>query len=388
MIDFSKSPEMQKSSRDLKLPEYLFFHEVPVPIPRIYPTVTGLTNSSSSFQSPPEIFYPKVEEVEYYYQKFYGSQPGTKWISSPLHFNPWTQESWEQPSESDIPDTTHLYPTISIPPPTPVFSINEFQELRSHSSIESALSQLNDIAQDITHTDPTTLPMRMTRACLICANSYTNPTLVLGVGPVNDSITVAANHKYMGYRVFFVHNSTPEQFIKCLTVVLQRTTEYLTVFYTGHGSNLHVYNQNNELISVDQVMVFDKGRVADRELEDILKKYSNGCAKTLLLTDCCHSGTIWNIPSDPVKALEFPANIVSVSSTNDDQTAKQGKIANNSQGLFTFFFWKTFKERPDISMNEMKKVIDGHLMKYQQECELHATRPGILSGPFFQFSRG
>ena len=186
---------------------------------------------------------------------------------------------------------------------------------------------------------------QLKKACLLCTNSYTDPKLVLGVGPINDSITVGANHKTMGYEVFFLYNAKKEQFKNYLKMFLEKSVDYLTVFFTGHGSNVKVINSENVLTKVYQAMVFDDGYIANNELADILKNYSNGCAKTLLLCDCCHSGTIWNIPSDPVEALKFPANIVSVSSSSDEQTAKQGSINNNSQGLFTFFFWKTLKER-------------------------------------------
>jgi hypothetical protein len=111
--------------------------------------------------------------------------------------------------------------------------------------------------------------------------------------------------------------------------------------------------------------------------------YSKGLAKTLLLNDCCHSGTIWDIPEDPREAIAFPANIVSFSATADEQTAKQATIGTNSQGLFTYYFWRYVRENPGINMLRLKPLIDDAVKKHNQNCVMMATRSNILEVPFF-----
>ena len=383
----------------VQLPSYFFNNQTGNNVPQLYPIVPGVDSSHiklkvqrrihSNQQAPTsnnhqttKVFYPNVAEVDYYYQRFYGAKPGSKWINSTLHFNPWNAQSWMRPQTSHPDDMNHLYPVISMPPPTPVINIEEFQKLRHHATIESALKQLNELATCLDGKETSDVPDRITRACFICANSYTKKKYLLGVGPLNDSVTVAANHKHMGYDVFYVHNPKSTFFLKLLRVFLERSTEYLTVFFTGHGSNVK-NTDGTEASGFDQVMIFDDDYIKDDTLASYLKKYSNGSSHTLLLTDCCHSGTIWDIPDDPVKAMEFPGNIISISSSDDANTAKQLTINNNTQGLFTFFFWKTLKEHPEYTFLQVKPIVDREIKKFRQECILHATRPYLLEKVFF-----
>ena len=43
-------------------------------------------------------------------------------------------------------------------------------------------------------------------------------------------------------------------------------------------------------------MLFDNGYVVDDELAEYLLKYAHG-QRILLLTDCCHNGSMWDIQS-------------------------------------------------------------------------------------------
>lgn len=349
-----------------------------------YPQVSNIQSPSNS--PLPQLMYPQLPEVQYY-QQFYNCSPDSEWMNTSLHFNPWTAQSWLHNSPkktATLPagGNVQLYPVISMPPPTPVFSLEEFQKLRHHASVDDALGQLNEIATCLNNKTKDSLPHNIVRACFICANSYTKEKFKLGVGPINDSITVAANHKYMGYKVYYVHNPKSTQFLTFLQAFLERTTEYLTIFFTGHGTNQKNRN-GTEKSGFDQYMVFDDDYVKDDTLAQYLQDYATGAPKTLLLSDCCHSGTIWDIPEDPIEATKFPANIVSISSSDDVNTAKQGTIDNNSQGIFTFFFWRTIKEHPDYSFSQIKPIVDKAVKKYSQECIIHATRNNVVNSVFF-----
>ena len=359
-----------------------------------YPTVAGVDETPKQRPGdPPKLVYPKVQELSFY-ERVYHSKPDSFWAQSKLRFNPWSLQSWKAPkypavaggqgAYPAVAGGQGLYPEINMPaPPMPVFTLAEFQELRHHATEYSALEQLRGIARDITNIDAETwFPPTLRRACFISTNTYTTEKRKLGVGPINDSIVVAANHACMGYEVFFIFNASAKQYKRCLKQFLIRTTDWLTCYFTGHGTQSRNYD-GSEGSGYDQHFVFDDGYVKDDKLASYLKKYSKGVAKTLLLNDCCHSGTIWDIPRDPVKAMEFPANIVSYSATDDAETAKQTEINRNSQGLFTFYFWKLVKEHPTITMQQLKPMIDESVTKYKQHCVMIATRSNILTQPFF-----
>lgn len=187
----------------------------------------------------------------------------------------------------------------------------------------------------------------------------------------------------MGYKVYFLHNPPHSLFLKFLKIFFEKVVQYLTVYYTGHGAQVKDTSGDEE-DGYDEVVVFDDGVVVDDKLADYLKKYHNNNAHTVLLSDCCHSGTIWDIPEDLYRAQsEFPPNVLSVSASKDNQTAKQTSIQKNSQGIFTFNFFTLIRNNPQITIGEVKKLIDPQLRKFNQQLEMYPTRMEMLSRPVF-----
>ena len=306
--------------------------------------------------------------------------PYQYYVFNPTNFsdtnNPWTASMWLQnynpPPPGQPPQTTEIFKFQSV---------EEFQKLRQHASIESALKQLNELAVDLSRIDPHTFNPEPA-CCFICCNTYVTPKYKLGVGPLNDAITVAANHTYMGYKVYYLHNPHHSLFLKFLKRFLQKVDQYLTIFYTGHGAQIKD-TSGDEADGYDEVIVFDSGYVVDDDLAKYLNKYSKGIAHTILLSDCCHSGTIWDIPETLREAQKFPANIMSISASNDSQTAKQLKIQQSNQGIFTFNFWTLLRNNPSIRIEEVKRILNPQLKKFNQNLEMYPTRREMLDKPVF-----
>lgn len=315
------------------------------------------------------------------------------WADSCLGFNPWTAQSWIVSQPNRVPQ--NLYPTINMPNvqnqsismsminyPTVDFSVEQFQELRQHSTVREALGQLNELATDIRSLRRGTLNFKIPRACFICCNTYQGEEKCLGVGPINDSITVAANHKCMGYVTYYLHDAKSDEFLEYLQIFLQNSTDYLTVFYTGHGAAIDNLN-GTERSGFDEAMIFVDTYIIDDDLAKMLLKYANGITRVILMSDCCHSGTIWDIPEDPIVALTFPANIISISASNDEQTAKQATIKNTTQGLFTFYFWKILREDPALSIRKLAQLVTKQIFKFKQEVCYHPTRFELIDVQLF-----
>ena len=108
-----------------------------------------------------------------------------------------------------------------------------------------------------------------------------------------------------------------------LKMFLKMTSENLTVYYTGHGTQVRD-RSGDEADGYDEAMVFEDTYVLDDDLAAAVKKNCNGTCRVLLLNDCCRSGTIWDIPEDISRAERtFPPNVMSISSSKDSQTSKQ-----------------------------------------------------------------
>ena len=264
------------------------------------------------------------------------------------------------------------------------FTKADFQDKRNSNSIEEALRNLALYGTDVTELNlEKKLKVRtpFKKACLICCNHYTKPAYKLGVGPINDSCTVAENHKKRGYENFYLVNPTPERFLDLLAFFLHNTKEALTVFFTGHGAQVKDRN-GDEDDGFDEAMVFDSGHIID---DDLLVLVEDSCPKNLrlfLLTDCCHSGSIWDLQSekDPKK---LPPNVLSVSAAKDSQTAKQTHMNQKDQGIFTYYFWKVLNAKPQITPKQLEALINKPMQKFNQHYTYFPSRPELADKPFF-----
>lgn len=66
----------------------------------------------------------------------------------------------------------------------------------------------------------------------------------------------------MGYSVYFLHNPDTDLFLDYLEIFLQISTEYLTIYYSGHGSNIKDTN-GDEDDGLDEIIIFDDDFIVD-----------------------------------------------------------------------------------------------------------------------------
>ncbi|KAK8840761.1 hypothetical protein M9Y10_030539 [Tritrichomonas musculus] len=262
----------------------------------------------------------------------------------------------------------------------------DFYNYRNSSNVEAAMKYLHDLGSCVNHIEPDDTQEYCQngvneKILFIVCNNYKRPDYQLGVGPIDDALTVAIHHKKMGYNIIFLHNSTPHHFKKWLKHILQNTLSDLTIFYTGHGSQIRDVS-GDESDGYDEVMIFDDGYIVDDDLGDYLHKYAHG-QRIVLLTDCCHSGSIWDIQSLKAEHENVAPNIISIAAATDAETSKQTKLGQKDHGIFTYFFWNTFNENPMISTVEMKNKIDPILSRFRQMLDFCGTSDGIENEPIF-----
>ena len=305
----------------------------------------------------------KRRKKQYVYQQIQGQQQ--------FYFNPYLISSWN--------NAQYFQQSVL---PINNFTYEAFDQIRNHNSVESALSELKTLAVDLDTVDYSQFTMDINRVCFICCNNYDTPNYRLGVGPINDSITVAANHKMMGYYIYYLHNPKSQRFLQYLELFFRRTVEFLTVYYTGHGSRVKD-TSGDESDGYDEVMIFDDTYVLDDTLSGMIRSYVNGRAKIILLNDCCHSGTIWDIPTNGSEIQYFPPNIICLSAADDNETAKQGRQNNNDQGFFTFFLFQEVRRNRAITPRDIENRVSSLLSKYNQCVVVSPTRPEMMDYPLF-----
>jgi hypothetical protein len=261
------------------------------------------------------------------------------------------------------------------------FTREQFQKRRTSVDQADTLQSLEAIATNLNGKEPSDVTDD-DKVCFICCNTYTKPRLALGVGPLNDALTVAENHVTRGFTVFFLHNPTIDLFMKFLPHFLKSVKTALTVFYTGHGASIRDTN-GDESDGLDEVMVFDTGYIVDDRLLETLKECANGSARVFLLSDCCHSGSIWDLQSAIANNQTLPANLLSLASAADSQTAKQTTVNHMSQGIFSYYLWKALHDKPKATPNDLVRSISSNLKRFNQKVVAVASTPGMLIEPLF-----
>lgn len=202
--------------------------------------------------------------------------------------------------------------------------------------------------------------------CVIFCNSYENSPYALGDSALNDGIDTYHEMVSRNYETYLFHDTTKEQFKHVLTYVLSMHLRKLVIYYIGHGMSIRD-NNSDESDGRDESIVCTNGTIVDDELSKIIMN-NNTSNKLILISDCCHSGTIYDMPARN--------DIIAISACQDNQTAKQDWIDHKGNGIFTYYFWKYMREANDSKT--IKEKMNVKLSPYQQKCVISCDTDEIL----------
>lgn len=203
-----------------------------------------------------------------------------------------------------------------------------------------------------------TLPKSLTtndKICFICCNSYENTRYILGEPAVNDGLLSYIHLEKLGYKVYLFHDLKRKQFSNIFKEFINANVKNVCVYYIGHGTTTHDSN-GDETDGKDECLYFVDGLIIDDDLYDLINKCKNKSNQLILLTDCCHSGTIYDCPDRQ--------DVLTISAAADNQTAKQDWIERRGQGIFTYYLWKYYSN--NISIKDLESKMNNKLRQYQQ----------------------
>lgn len=246
----------------------------------------------------------------------------------------------------------------------------------------SAKTNIKKYGTDITNVSVNNLPKNLQRVGFVVINCYIGTRYSLGDGPLNDGYNMVKCLKRYGYQVFYTLDSKKKGFMDKLAFFLQSTMKELAVFYVGHGTNA-VDTNGDEADGEDEALVFVDGNVVDDDLVDSLIKNKNNQNKVILISDCCHSGTVWDLQGGNVNGRKLPEGVISISAANDKQTAKQTVADRVEQGMFTYNLMKALKTSPNMTAVETKKNLTTALRRYAQTVTIGTTTASLLNEPLF-----
>ena len=259
------------------------------------------------------------------------------------------------------------------------FTLDEWNGARKDGEIETALQTMKSYATDLSTMTEKSMPKSLDRVVFLCINTYTDPSTTLGVGPMNDGINVADSMaKYGTWKLYFLHNPKKDSYLQWLDYFLKNTKTELITYYTGHGTQLDS-NDKEENDSKDEAYYFEDGTVSDNVLNQHLQNKTNNNLRCLLLSDCCHSGTIWDLNKSGT-----PPNIMSISAAKDSQTAKQTEVEGDEQGIFTFYFFKFLEQDQTLTANQLQTKMLQYLSKFDQNFTKQQTTDSMADEPVLQ----
>lgn len=247
------------------------------------------------------------------------------------------------------------------------------------------VEDLAAIGKEVTHHELEHLPKELEHVGFIIINCYKNTKYTLCDGPLNDGYNMAKCLNRFGFDIFYIIDSKKEKFLEKLKYFFERVTKQLVIYYVGHGTNVRD-TDGDEDDGYDEAMFFVNGPVVDDVLIGTLCQHKNPQSKVVLVTDACHSGTIWDIQSGNFKGRALPPRIISVSAASDKQTAKQTVREKVEQGMFTYNLMKLLKANPNLNARDVKRELKTALEKYSQTCTIATTSAELIDEPLFTFT--
>ncbi|KAA6397502.1 MAG: hypothetical protein EZS28_006970 [Streblomastix strix] len=240
-----------------------------------------------------------------------------------------------------------------------------------------------------------------------CAALFFNPyeglPHTLELGPVNDGILMAELFLGRKYNVVYLPDATPHEYYKWMDWLLENVETELVSFFSGHGTQI-ADKTGKEVDGLSEVLVFYNAKkkkttekitaikgitdetVEDSTMHDLIISKDYPQTRIVLITDCCHSGTMFNF-DQPLPAngkVNAPdtkrINVVCVGAAVDNQTAKQVVQGGLESGIFTYNFSQLEKTTPKMTFKELEDALKKKIEKYQT-IQLTASDAKNLTQP-------
>ncbi|KAA6384322.1 MAG: hypothetical protein EZS28_020154 [Streblomastix strix] len=216
-------------------------------------------------------------------------------------------------------------------------------------------------------------------------------------GPVNDGILMAQFFLNKGYNVVYLCDATPHQYYKWMDWLLSNVKQELVSYFSGHGGQtpdrtglesdglsevMVFYNAQKKKGSnkekITNIVGISDDTVEDTVMHDLVISKDYPKTRIVLLSDCCHSGTMFNLdqPWPPKGKLMAPItqrlNIIHVGAAVDSQTAKQKTQGGMACGAFTYSLINLLKSNPRSSFKDLEAYCLRNIIK-DQVVQLTAT---------------
>ncbi|MEI8300222.1 MAG: caspase family protein [Chlamydiota bacterium] len=213
------------------------------------------------------------------------------------------------------------------------------------------------------------------------------------LGAIDDHVIFMSDHK-KGTNLYPTCKNIREQIKNFVTQVNQTKLGYF--HYSGHGASVKD-TSGDEADGYDEAFVpidYERsGLIIDDDMYTMLVKPLQPDVHLIVVTDCCHSGTILDLPykwdADGTHSVEHVIsqaelnalpNVIMLSGCKDSQTSADGgpiTILNEGSGALTGAFLKVLEKHAyRITYRDLLSEVNQYLKdnKFSQRPQLTSTR--------------
>lgn len=196
---------------------------------------------------------------------------------------------------------------------------------------------------------PNDLPVPLSGNVLLCFLNPTSGPSALGTPILNDGEVICNIASICKYQCFAAIDFTADNAKELLCNILcQKQLTRLMIYYSGHGATTKDLD-GDEDDGKDELFCFKGSNLLDDDLAEIFNENVCGNYQIKLISDCCHSGTIYDIDS---MREDIQQRIQCISACADHQYSYQ--LIKN--GMFTCFLNANFdKQTKRINLDKIIK---------------------------------
>lgn len=239
--------------------------------------------------------------------------------------------------------------------------------------------------------------IRIDRVAALFFCPYEDLSHTLNEGPVNDGLMMAKLYLAMGYKIVYLMDATPKEFYSWMDWLLTNIRGEILVYFSGHGTQIRDYSgkeadglsellvfYNDSLKSTKLPKITAQSGITDMTISDdvlhnliILKDYPD--TRIVLISDCCHSGTMYNFDQTVVTSpVRPPLNVVAIGAAKDEQTAKQTVLGGKESGVFTYSLDTVLRQNKSATFVDLETYTKKNIAKYQQ-INITTTNKDLVS---------
>lgn len=247
--------------------------------------------------------------------------------------------------------------------------------------METLLQHLDSLSTNCHKESIKKINTKIPYAAVIVANCYLNTNMELGWGPIADAIKVAKLCHDRGIPVFTFFEAKGQEFVDLAQRLLRDVTDLLLLYFSGHGGQVKDLD-GDEDDGYDELFFFTDSVIIDDMLLDLLYYHKNPKSRCILLSDCCHSGTIWDLDNP-----RAPKNCISISAALDNEEATQANRNGKEFGYFTDFLLNAIEEDGNVTPRQLKAILDRKFKKHHchQLTQIISTTGGLIDQPLIPY---